>query len=111
MGELEMARFLVPYQLRPCPGVVQSIVDFSVDLDTCHFLVARYCAMCHRSSRQSRLLRVTPCAAILLVACLVDSTFKENATCHLVYGPCRFDHVTSGPYKYVHSLSYPTPFS
>ena len=73
-----MARFLVPHQLPPCPGVVQSTVDFTVDLDTCHFLVAGHYAMCHRSSRQSRLLRVMPRVAISLVACLVDSIFPRE---------------------------------
>ena len=50
----------------------------TVDLDTCHFLVAGHYAMCHRSSRQSRLLRVMPRVAISLVACLVDSISQRE---------------------------------
>ena len=55
----------------------------TIDPDTCHFLVAEYYAMCHRSSRRGRLLRVRllrvmPHVAISLVACLVDSIFQRE---------------------------------
>ena len=50
----------------------------TIDPDTCHFLVAEYCAMCHRSSRRGRLLWIMPRVAISLMACLVDSISQRE---------------------------------
>ena len=73
-----MVLFLVPYQLSPCPWVVQSPVDSTVIVTRVTFLVAEYRAMCLRSGCRSKLLQVMPRVAVLLVACPIDSTFQRE---------------------------------